>query len=146
MKTPVIAKAAAIATALAALIAAGCAGPGVVSQNAEGPLAEREPAGTLVVYSARRISTFEDSPDYSHYTWYSVRDQRGRLLENVPASVDDIFPRPRPVQLPAGRYIVNALDASSKRVSVPVTIRSRELTVLHLDRGDRGISRATILP
>jgi hypothetical protein len=135
MKTPYLTVAAAISAAIVSLTSIGCAGPELATTGPAGLSGPPENAGTLVVYSAVQISTFEDSQDYSHYTWYSLQDERGKLLRKVPASVDDIFPRPVPVELPAGRYVVNALDESSKRVSVPVTIRSGESTVVHLDRG-----------
>ena len=126
-----------------AALAAGCAShPANVVLAPVGP--ERPPSapaltadqqGTLVVYSA-----FDDNPDFNRrdfyqraYTDYVIRTDTGHLLRRVQNDSGTIVLEPAAVNLPAGRYLVQADANGLGEVTVPVVIAPKQLTSVHLE-------------
>jgi len=120
----------------------GCAsGRSGTILGAVGP-APPEPAtgnstnGTLVVYSAYEGNADFNSrdpyrPEYSDYKIYIG----GKLLRRVHNDSGTLLQDPALVELPAGQYRVVARANGYEEVTIPVVIRARQSTVLHLEGG-----------
>ena len=101
--------------------------------------------GTLVVYSAFRISADFDesdprSPEYSDYKIFSTD---GNLLQKVHNKSGTILQDVVPVELPPGNYNVVARANGYGYVTVPVMIAAQQKTVLHLE-GDNSWSEQSV--
>jgi len=138
-----------------AALAAGCAShPANVVLAPVGP--ERPPSapaltadqqGTLVVYSA-----FDDNPNfngrdlYYHraYTDYVIRTDTGHLLRRVHNDSGTTVLAPATVDLPAGKYLVQASANGLGEVTVPVVIARKQLTTVHLDEDASTASQTQI--
>lgn len=91
--------------------------------------------GTLVVYSAFRISAdFDESdprrPEYSDYKIFSTD---GKLLKKIHNKSGTIIQDVVPVELPPGKYDVVARANGYGYVTVPVMIAVQQRTILHLE-------------
>jgi len=126
---------------MTAALAAGCASH--AAKVALSPMGPDRPAsvpvvdhaGTLVVYSA-----FDDNPDFNRrdfyqraYTDYVIRTDTGHLLRRVQNDSGTIVLEPAAVNLPAGRYLVQADANGLGEVTVPVVIAPKQLTSVHLE-------------
>lgn len=91
-----------------------------------------EQQGTLIVYSATRVSSSEQS-EYPVHTGYTVYTQNNQLFKDVDNLAGTFAQDPEKVTLPPGRYQVKALAVRSGEVIVPVVILMGETTVVDLD-------------
>ncbi|HUI61301.1 MAG TPA: hypothetical protein VLX90_13820 [Steroidobacteraceae bacterium] len=88
--------------------------------------------GTLLVYSATRVTTSDDSeyPVHTPYTIYGRSEQVVRRIENT----SGLFSKdPQTVSLKPGEYRIKALAAGAGYVVIPVIIESQRTTVVDLD-------------
>jgi hypothetical protein len=72
-------------------------------------------------------------PLWHQHTDYNVYSQNGKLFKHVENTVGHYAETPRVVTLPAGHYFVKARAVGYLLVRVPVTIKSGQITRLHLD-------------
>ena len=118
----------------AATIACATSAETVVS-TAVGP-AEMRPldtgTGKLVVYSAPRVTTVEQSR-YPVHTPYALYDASGKMLREVDNRTGFFDSSPATLSLAAGRYAVKALAAGRGYVVVPVIIARGQTTIVDLD-------------
>jgi hypothetical protein len=91
--------------------------------------------GTLVVYSAYRISAdFDESdPRRPEYSDYKIFTTDGKLLRKVHNKSGTILQDVVPVALAPGKYNVVARANGYGYVTVPVMIVAQEKTILHLE-------------
>jgi hypothetical protein len=121
--------------ALVALMGCAARGP-VILREPVGP--ERadgtppEPQGTLIVYSATRVSSSEQS-EYPVHTGYTIYTQNYQVLKQVENLAGTFNQYPEKVTLPPGRYCVKALAVRAGEVFVPVVIEMGKATVVDLD-------------
>ena len=138
---------------LAGALAAGCSsyqggtvlapvGPipssGAISRSATGQPAVGTPAigdGSLVVYSA-----YEVNPDFDdwylvhpQYTDYQILTETGKPVKFVHNNSGSPLQDPARVELPAGKYRVEARANGYGRVTVPVMIAPHQLTTVNLE-------------
>lgn len=100
--------------------------------------------GTLTVYSAYEVNADFNArdpyrPEYSDYTIYA---SNGDLLKKVHNNSGTILQEAVPVTLSPGKYTVVANANGYGLVTVPVLIKARENTVLHLE-GDGSWTNAS---
>jgi hypothetical protein len=118
---------------------AGCAsGPALSSMPSvgPGPRAPAPPQGYLRVYSvADRVEFGHETFYYPHRNYWVYNAQGKRLVKLVLNHVGVMDQQPATVALPAGSYQVLADDVGYGRLKVPVVVRARRTTVLHLDGG-----------
>lgn len=122
----------------------GCVSPpraavavGPVGPN---PVAPRSGSaqGGLEVFSRLSARTDDQNQESTYPIWYQhtdyyLCDASGKALRNVFNVAGHFDGDPKIVNLPAGRYIVEAQSASDYWVQVPVTIKMGETTRVHLD-------------
>jgi hypothetical protein len=94
--------------------------------------------GQLQVFSCLEPQTDDQNqgstdPIWFQHTGYSVYTPQGRLVERVDNTVGHYAQAPRLVNLPDGRYYIQAHVAGYVLVKVPVTIASGQTTRVHLD-------------
>jgi hypothetical protein len=91
--------------------------------------------GYLKVYSA--TDEFNDGglAYYSHSS-YTIYATDGRLVKSVENHISPNDESPELVALPVGSYLVMARSDRHAEVSIRVTIKARQLTVLDLDLGE----------
>jgi hypothetical protein len=123
------------------LVLSGCAtGKNDLSLDTVGPAPTaqaraNDTTGTLIVYSAiKRNADFDTSnpyrPEHSDYQILNADHSPLRRVHNVSPSVsEDVVP----VELPPGKYVVEARANGYGYLDVPVMIVAGEDTVLHLE-------------
>lgn len=89
--------------------------------------------GGLQVFSSLVGRSEGDNPTWYQHTDYYVYDLHGKLVRHVNNTVGYYAKAPRPVTLPAGRYLVKAQANDYFWVDVPVTIEGGQTTRVHLD-------------
>jgi len=109
---------------------------GAVRPVPASPAAVNLTIGTLIVYSAYAVNAdFSPRdpyrPEYSDYEIYAT----GKLLRRVHNDSGTLLQDPALVELPAGDYRVVAKANGCGKVTVPVIIRARRCTVVHLEGG-----------
>jgi hypothetical protein len=125
-------------TALLCVISmCGCVSPTpVVLQNPVGSwkphLAADEGSGRLIVYSATRVTT-SDQSEYPVHTPYTIYGPGEKLVRRVNNTSGLFSQSPATVSLPAGEYRVKALATDAGFVIVPVIIEAHQTTVVDLD-------------
>jgi len=127
----------------AAALLSGCVtGRNSLVLDAVGPAwsqpAEASPVltnGTLVVYSAYRISAdFDESdPRRPEYSDYKIFTTDGKLLRKVHNKSGTILQDVVKVELSPGKYNVVARANGYGYVTVPVMIAPQQSTILHLE-------------
>jgi hypothetical protein len=127
----------------AAALLSGCVtGRNSLVLDAVGPAwsqpAEASPPltnGTLVVYSAYRISAdFDESdPRRPEYSDYKIFTTDGKLLRKVHNKSGTILQDVVKVELSPGKYNVVARANGYGYVTVPVMIAPQQSTILHLE-------------
>jgi hypothetical protein len=115
----------------------GCATPApIVLHDPVGPWQPRvttdDGSGQLMVYSATRVTTADDS-EYPVHTSYTIYGPDEKLLRNVNNTAGLFSQAPSTVSLPPGQYRVKALAADSGFVIVPVVIVPHKTTIVDLD-------------
>ncbi len=125
------------------LVFSGCvsSGPTVVLSpvGPHVPLPYEPPKeGTLLVYSAFYAGPQQflaDPPeDVRQHTPYSIFAEDGHLLQTVKKNVSGPWSEdPATVQLPPGRYSIEARANGYRKVIVPVVIAVGLVTSIHLD-------------
>jgi hypothetical protein len=126
--------------AVGAVMLAGCAsapialapvGPDPTAYTGAGP------TGRLVVYSAWQGHGEGNNPSFYQHADYYIYNPQGRLIRHVDNTIGHYEQVPRPVSLPAGKYVVQswAKGFGNEWVKVPVVIRPGETTKIHLDDG-----------
>ena len=122
---------------LCLVLLAACATPApIVLLEPVGPLrtqaATGDSDGALLVYSATRVTTSDDSeyPVHTPYTIYGRNQQIMRRVENT----SGLFSKdPQTVSLKPGEYRIKALATGAGYVVIPVIIESHRTTVVDLD-------------
>jgi hypothetical protein len=129
-----------LGTALTSLML-GCASPPValttMGPNPNGPKSAAS-TGELQVftYMAERSDNQNQGstdPIWYQHTDYGIYALNGRLVRQVGNTTGHYAESPRLVALPAGHYIVKAHAVGDMFVKAPVTIKSGQVTRLHLD-------------
>jgi hypothetical protein len=117
-----------------AVILGGCASAPQLLGGAVGPApaAAPEHAGRLLVYSALRVTTVEQS-EYPVHSAYVLSDADGRPIREVRNASGSFASEPESVALAAGRYEVKALEVGGGYVIVPLVIAAGRTTVIDLD-------------
>lgn len=120
------------ATAPIAALAVAPVGP-----SPEGP-GTGTAKGRVVVYSRLSVRTDDQSQDSTYPSWHQHSDYylcnaQGGVLKHVFNVAGHYSREPRVVNLPAGRYIVEAQSAPDFWVKVPVVVKRGETTEVHLD-------------
>ena len=115
----------------------GCATPApIVLHDAVGPWQPRatadDGAGQLMVYSATRVTTADDS-EYPVHTAYTIYGTDNKVVRDVNNTAGLFSQAPTTVSLPPGRYQVKALAADAGYVIVPVVIVPHRTTIVDLD-------------
>jgi len=115
----------------------GCATPApIVLHDPVGPwqphAAPDDGSGQLMVYSATRVTTADDS-EYPVHTPYTLYGADNKVLREVNNTAGLFSQAPSTVSLPPGRYRVKALAADAGYVIVPVVIESHRTTIVDLD-------------
>jgi hypothetical protein len=101
--------------------------------------------GTLMVFSAFDVHAhFNDLPYLQHYTDYKITSQDGKLLQTVRNDTGTLLEEPKKVQLPAGVYSVVARANGYGVVTVPVIIRTNQVTTVHLEGSPSWQNRSQI--
>lgn len=115
----------------------GCATPApIVVHDPVGPWQPHtiadDGSGQLMVYSATRVTTADDSeyPVHTPYTIYGPDQKVVRIVNNTAGLFSQA---PSTVSLPPGQYRVKALAADSGFVIVPVVIVPHKTTIVDLD-------------
>jgi hypothetical protein len=127
-----------LALGFAPLFAPGCATPpgGLTLDTPAGPLersvGQAAGPGTLLVYSAPEVVLLDD-PNHNRHTGYTIYDPTGRRVKKVPNYYGGFDSAPTPVELPDGKYTVQARAPHYGLVSVPVVIGASRTTTLYLD-------------
>ena len=108
-----------------------------IGPNPEG-LRSGSAQGSLEVFSRLSTRTDDQNQESTYPVWYQhtdyyLYDARGKVLKHVFNVAGHYDEDPRTVNLPAGRYIVEAQSAPDYWVKVPVTIKSGATTRVHLD-------------
>jgi len=122
----------------------GCATPPrtSVATAAVGPnpIAPRNASsrGGLEVFSRLATRTDDQNQESTDEVWvqptdYYLCDTGGRVMKHVSNAVGHYSSEPRTVSLPAGRYLIAAQASPNFWVKVPVTVKSGEITRVHLD-------------
>ena len=121
------------------LSGAGCSsiwntsGLGPVGPAPGGPRAAA-PGGYLKVYSATVQHELGGNTYYYPHRNYFIYDATGTvLLKRVLNHIGDMDESPALVSLPAGKYQILADDQGYGRIKIPVVIRPRQMTSVHLD-------------
>ena len=93
--------------------------------------------GTLVVYSAYAAGPNFNGrqPDFPVYSDYKILSRDGSFLRSVHNDSGTIQQEAMPVALAPGAYRVVANANGYGRVTVPVIIKTHQMTVLHLEGG-----------
>ncbi len=104
-------------------------GPDALAQHQTGT------DGQLEVYSAWVGRSEGNNPSWEQHSSYKLFDSQGKKLERVENSVGRYERRPRTLDLPPGKYIVEAQAAGGQPVTVPVIIATGKMTAVHLDSG-----------
>lgn len=89
-------------------------------------------SGQLMVYSATRVTTADDS-EYPVHTPYTIYGPDNEVLQDVTNTAGLFSQAPSTVSLPPGRYRVKALAADAGYVIVPVVIAPHRTTIVDLD-------------
>jgi hypothetical protein len=89
--------------------------------------------GQLEVFSALSERTEGNNPNWYQHSDYYLYDSHGRRLEHVDNNTGHYDQSPRLLNLPPGRYIVEARAKDMLRAEVPVVIKPGEITRVHLD-------------
>jgi len=115
----------------------GCATPAtIVLHDAVGPwqplATPDDGSGQLMVYSATRVTTADDS-EYPVHTPYTIYGPDNKVLQDVNNTAGLFSQAPSTVSLQPGRYRVKALAADAGYVIVPVVIVSHRTTIVDLD-------------
>jgi hypothetical protein len=110
------------------------------------PLAPAGSNGTLVVFSA-----FDTRGDFNnllylrHYTDYKIVSEDGSLHQIVHNDNGLLVEAPKRLELPAGTYRVVARANGYGMVTVPVIIREKQVTTVHLEGGASWPNNAALL-
>lgn len=115
----------------------GCAAPApIVLHEAVGPWQPRtapdDGTGQLMVYSATRVTTADDS-EYPVHTPYILYGPDNKVIQDVNNTAGLFSQAPSTVSLPPGRYQVKALAADAGYIIVPVVVVSHRTTIVDLD-------------
>jgi hypothetical protein len=135
----------------AAALLAGCVShPRAVVLDPIGPpslpAAPAGSTGTLVVYSAFDTrGDFNRLPYLRQYTDYQLLGEDGTLRQTVHNSNGLLVEAPKRLELPAGAYRVVAHANGFGLVTVPVVIRARQVTTVHLEGGAAWPNNAALL-
>jgi hypothetical protein len=135
---------------IAAALVAGCVSPqhGLVLDPIGPPNPQSAGAGstgTLVVFSAPDPhADFNDLPYLRRYTDYKITHEDGKLVQTVQNDSRALMEGPRRVQLPVGAYRVMARANGYGIVTVPVIIRSNQVTTVHLEGGPSWQNRSPL--
>jgi hypothetical protein len=118
-------------------VVAGCAtNQPLILHDAVGPLAPPVTSGNsegrLIVYSATRVTTADQS-EYPIHTPYTVYGSGGKVVQRVTNTAGLYSQAPQAVSLPQGEYHVKALAAGSGYVVMPVIIVAGKTTIVDLD-------------
>ena len=109
------------------------------------PSARAGSIGTLVVFSAPDPhADFNDLPYLRRYTDYKITHEDGKLVQTVRNDSGAPMEGPRRVQLPVGAYSVVARANGYGIVTVPVIIRSDQITMVHLEGGPSWQNRSPL--
>ncbi len=94
-------------------------------------------AGLLVVYSAYDLNaSFMDRNSRERvHSDYELFAGNGQLLQRVHNNTGTLLQDPVTVVLPPGKYIVVARANGYGRVTVPVAVQKKKVTILHLEGG-----------
>ena len=94
--------------------------------------------GTLIVYSAYKVNADFNAPNPNHreYSDYNILDSNKKLVKRIHNVTEGILEGAVSVELPAGKYFVDARSNGYGRVNVPVIVASGQHTVIHLDGSD----------
>jgi hypothetical protein len=116
---------------------AGCAtNQPLILHEAVGPLAppvtSSSSEGRLIVYSATRVTTADQS-EYPVHTPYTVYGSGDKVVRRVTNTAGLYSQSPAAVSLPQGEYHVKALAAGSGYVVMPVVIVAGKTTIVDLD-------------
>jgi len=115
----------------------GCTTPApIVLHESVGPWQPRAAAddgsGQLMVYSATRVTT-EDDSEYPVHTPYTIYGSNNKVVREVRNTAGLFNQAPSTVSLPPGSYQVKALAADAGFVIVPVVIAAHKTTIVDLD-------------
>jgi len=130
---PVIACVATLCTA----VLVGCTTPApMMLHDAVGPwqphVGPDDGSGQLMVYSATRVTTSDDS-EYPVHTPYAIYGPDDKVLQDITNTAGLFSQAPSSVSLPAGHYRVKALAADAGYVIVPIVIVPHRTTIVDLD-------------
>jgi hypothetical protein len=89
--------------------------------------------GRLEVFSALSGHSEGNNPAWYQDSDYYLCDAHGRRLKQVDNNTGYYSETPRLINLPAGKYIVEARAKGVLRAKVPVVIKPGEITRVHLD-------------
>jgi hypothetical protein len=135
---PSLARAAAVVRIAAVMVlVAGCAtNQPLILHDAVGPLAppvtSNSSEGRLIVYSATRVTTADQS-EYPIHTPYTIYGSGDKVVRRVANTAGLYSQTPAAVSLPQGEYHVKALAAGSGYVLMPVIIVAGKTTIVDLD-------------
>lgn len=120
----------------AALVLAGCATRQVslapVGPNPSG-VAVGDGNGQLEVFSALSDRSEGNNPTWRQHSDYYVFNLHGSRVKDVMNASGYYSTAPRLVTLPPAEYIVRARAKGAFWMTVPVVIKSNEITRVHLD-------------
>jgi hypothetical protein len=89
--------------------------------------------GQLEVFSALSGRGEGNNPTWYQHSDYYLCNFHGRRLEHVENAPGYYAQSPRLINLPPGKYIVEARAKDTLRADVPVVIKPGEITRVHLD-------------
>jgi hypothetical protein len=130
------------ACALALVLTSACvqsSQPLTLAAVGPAPLPAPTVTGSLVVYSAydtHPSANMVDENDrrYTDYKIYTDATER-QLVKSVDNRADILGDSPATVELPPGRYLVEALWNGHGSVNIPVVIAMDRTTIIHLEGG-----------
>jgi len=121
------------------LLIASCTPAPPVVLDAVGPAPGSQPiaTGSLRVYTRTLDAGYEGQ---SYFTGYRIYANH-KLIRDIYAngSIDETSHEPRVIELPAGKYLVEAEAEHYSKVQVPVVIRSARLTEVHLQHDSKAL-------
>ncbi len=129
-----------ILAASAALLLAGCSTvPVVLDPVGPPPPGATAPSreGRLKVYTATETHADGDNTFYYPHTSYHVLTPDGKQFKWVQNHIGTMDELPTVVKLPAGNYKILAQAEGFGRVTVPVVIKSENLTEVNLETWGR---------
>ena len=116
----------------------GCASaPVVLAPIGPNPAGSADAAtdGRLEVYSALEGRSEGNNPAWYQPTGYDLCDAHGKPICHVNNTTGNYARSPRPLALPAGKYLVKAQGKADQWLEVPVWIEHGRTTRIHLADG-----------